>query len=106
MPEKDERAFDPLALLLREDREAADCGRGRTGHPALVLNHLLELLIGPDHLGQPMQCPECQRQLQFEAGFYKGQPALREILPHGTALIFMLHPELTAALLRGLQSRG
>lgn len=106
MPEKDERAFEPLALLLREDRAAADCGRGSAGHPAMGVNRLLELLIDPDHLGQSMQCPECQRQLKFETGFYKGQPALREILPYGTALIFLLHPELTASLLRGLQSRG
>ena len=106
MPDKDELAIYPLALLLLEDRDAAACDRGRAGPPALGVNRLLELLIDPDHPGQPMQCPECQRQLQFETGFYKGQPALREILSDGTALIYMLHPELTASLLRGLQSRG
>lgn len=106
MPEKDERAFDPLALLLREDRAAADCDQGRAGHPDLGVNRLLELLADPDDLVALVQCPQCCRQLQFETGFYKGQPALREILPNGTALIYMLHPELTAALRRGLQSRG
>lgn len=105
MPDKDERAIDPLALLLLEDRDAAACDQGRAGHPALGVNRLLELLADPDHPGAPVQCPQCRRPLEFETGFYKGQPALREILPDGTALIYMLHPELTASLRHGLQSK-
>lgn len=105
MPEKDEHSADSLALLLLDDRDAVDCDRGRAGHPALVVNHLLELLSDPDAPGAPVQCPQCRRQWEFETGFYKGQPALREILPNGTALIFLLHPELTASLRHGLQSK-
>ena len=106
MPEKDEHSADSLALLLRDDRDVVDCDQGRAGHPALGVNRLLELLADPADPGTPVQCPQCRRPLEFETGFYKGQPDLREILPYGTALIFLLHPELTASLLRGLQSRG
>ena len=97
---------EPLDILLLEDADPADCDQGRLGHPAQAVNYLLELLAGPDGPdgpAKPVPCPECRRQLQLEPGFYRGNPAVREIRPDGKSLIYMLHPELTKSLAKGLK---
>ena len=92
-----------LTILLLEDGAAADCAQGALGHPAQAVNYLLELLADPDRPTPPIHCPQCQRQPEFEPGFYRGNPAVREIRPDGKALIYMLHPELAKSLVKGLK---
>ena len=92
-----------LTLLLLEDGDAADCGQGSRGHPAQAVNYLLELLADPDCPALTIHCPQCQRQPEFEPGFYQGNPAVREIPSDGKALIYMLHPELVKSLVKGLK---
>ena len=70
MADTKERNADPLAVLLLEDQDAADCDRGCAGHPAQTVSCLLELLADPDASGLSVQCPECQRPLQFDPGWH------------------------------------
>ena len=92
-----------LTILLLEDGDAADCAQGALGHPAQAVNYLLELLADPACPAPPTHCPQCHRQMEFEPGFYRGNPAVREILPDGKSLIYMLHPELAKSLVNGLK---
>lgn len=92
-----------LTILLLEDGAAADCALGALGHPAQAVNFLLELLAAPDRPAPTIHCPQCQRRPEFEPGFYPGNPAVREILPDGKSLIYMLHPELAKSLVKSLK---
>lgn len=90
---------DDLKVILNHaDLTADDCGHGREGHPSLAMSHLLDRIYDPAVKVTTPPCNQCGTPPPFHPGFYRDQAAVREILPDGRGIIYLLHPDFTAEL--------